>query len=278
MLVNGKELLTKAQLGNYAIPAVNFIDLDSARVIVETAERQKKPVILAVAEAHLPIISLEEASLIGKHLAEKSSMPVILHLDHGETESVIKQAIDLGFTSVMIDASKDDLQTNIKKTRNIVEYAKQFDVTVEAEIGHVGSGVNFESHEVNDSVYTEVSDAVTFFEATAIDTLAISIGTSHGFYQGKPEINFKRLTEITEAVPCPLVLHGGSSSGDDNIEQCAISGICKINIFTDFITAAMTRISDNKPHDYLALKNEVNQGMSAELIRYFYLCHTAEVS
>lgn len=258
MLVNGKELLTKAQLGNYAIPAVNFIDLDSARVIVETAERQKKPVILAVAEAHLPIISLEEASLIGKHLAEKSSMPVILHLDHGETESVIKQAIDLGFTSVMIDASKDDLQTNIKKTRNIVEYAKQFDVTVEAEIGHVGSGVNFESHEVNDSVYTEVSDAVTFFEATAIDTLAISIGTSHGFYLGKPEINFERLTEITEAVPCPLVLHGGSSSGDDNIEQCAISGICKINIFTDFMTAAMTRISDNKPHDYLTLKNEVN--------------------
>ncbi|MEG0254080.1 MAG: class II fructose-bisphosphate aldolase [Vagococcus sp.] len=277
MLVSSKELFKVADQNNFAIPATNFIDLDSARTYVETAEKLNKPLILAFAESHMELISLEEAALIGKYLAEKSKAPVVLHLDHGETESVIKKAIELGFSSVMIDASRDTIEENIRKTKTIVEYAHSKGVAVEAEIGHVGSGVNYETPEETDSIYTEVSDAIRFVKETNVDSLAVSIGTAHGFYKGTPKINFERLAEIHEAVSVPLVLHGGSSSGDENLEKCAITGICKINIFTDFLTAAIKKVNNEKPEDYLQLKEMANRGMEETLIHYFNVFHTEEV-
>lgn len=135
MLVNSKEMLLKARKENYAVPATNFIDLDSARTFVTVAEKLNKPLMLPFAQAHKDLISLEEAALIGKYLAEKVSVPVVLHLDHGEDFAFIKRAIDLGFTSVMIDASKESLENNIKLTKEVVQYAHQKDVTVEAELG-----------------------------------------------------------------------------------------------------------------------------------------------
>lgn len=277
MLVSSKELFKVANQNNFAIPATNFIDLDSARTYVETAEKLNKPLILAFAESHMDLISLEEAALIGKYLAEKSNAPVVLHLDHGETESVIKKAIELGFSSVMIDASRETIEENIRKTKAIVEYAHSKGVVVEAEIGHVGSGVNYETPEETDSIYTEVEDAIRFVEETNVDSLAVSIGTAHGFYKGTPKINFERLTEIHEAVSVPLVLHGGSSSGDENLEKCAITGISKINIFTDFLTAAIQKINNEKPADYLQLKEMANKGMEETLTHYFNVFHTEEV-
>lgn len=278
MLVSSKELYKIAEENNFAIPATNFIDLDSARTYVETAEKLKKPLILAFAESHMELISLEEAALIGKYLAEKSKMPVVLHLDHGETEEVIKKAIELGFSSVMIDASRDSIEENIRKTKSIVEYAHSKNVVVEAEIGHVGSGVNYETPEETDSIYTEVEDAIRFVEETNVDSLAVSIGTAHGFYKGTPKINFERLAEIHEAVSVPLVLHGGSSSGDENLEKCATSGISKINIFTDFLTAAIQKINAEKPEDYIQLKGMANTGMEETLTHYFNVFHTEEVN
>ena len=278
MLVSSKELYKIAEENNFAIPATNFIDLDSARTYVETAKKLKKPLILAFAESHMGLISLEEAALIGKYLAEKSKMPVVLHLDHGETEEVIKKAIELGFSSVMIDASRDSIEENIRKTKSIVEYAHSKNVVVEAEIGHVGSGVNYETPEETDSIYTEVEDAIRFVEETNVDSLAVSIGTAHGFYKGTPKINFERLAEIHEAVSVPLVLHGGSSSGDENLEKCATSGISKINIFTDFLTAAIQKINAEKPEDYIHLKGMANTGMEETLTHYFNVFHTEEVN
>lgn len=278
MLVSSKELYKIAEENNFAIPATNFIDLDSARTYVETAEKLKKPLILAFAESHMELISLEEAALIGKFLAEKSKMPVVLHLDHGETEEVIKKAIELGFSSVMIDASRDSIEENIRKTKSIVDYAHSKNVVVEAEIGHVGSGVNYETPEETDSIYTEVEDAIKFVEETNVDSLAVSIGTAHGFYKGTPKINFERLAEIYEAVSVPLVLHGGSSSGDENLEKCATSGISKINIFTDFLTAAIQKINAEKPEDYIRLKGISNTGMEEMLTHYFNVFHTEEVN
>ena len=278
MLVSSKELYKIAEENNFAIPATNFIDLDSARTYVETAEKLKKPLILAFAESHMGLISLEEAALIGKYLAEKSKMPVVLHLDHGETEEVIKKAIELGFSSVMIDASRDSIEENIRKTKSIVEYAHSKNVVVEAEIGHVGSGVNYETPEETDSIYTEVEDAIRFVEETNVDSLAVSIGTAHGFYKGTPKINFERLAEIHEAVSVPLVLHGGSSSGDENLEKCATSGISKINIFTDFLTAAIQKINAEKPEDYIQLKGMANTGMEETLTHYINVIHTEEVN
>ena len=274
MLVTTKEMFAAAEKNNYAIPAANFFDLDSARTFVETADRLKKPLILAFAQAHMEMMSLEEAALIGKYLAEKSSSPVALHLDHGQDEAVIKQAIELGFTSVMIDASEDSFAENVRRSKAIADYAHERQVVVESEIGHVGSGDSLEASN-SDSIYTDFHEAVNFAEQTGVDSLAVSIGTAHGHYHGTPKINFEVLAQLHEALAIPLVLHGGSSSGDDNLEKCALGGIRKINIFTDFITAAMQAITANKPADYFELKKLANQGIAETLTHYFTVFHTA---
>lgn len=274
MLVNSKDLLLKAKKDRFAIPAPNFIDLDSARTFVSLAEKQGKPLILPFAQAHQTILSLEEAALIGKYLAEKSTMPVVLHLDHGEDLDFIKKAIQLGFTSVMIDASQKDFEENIRLTQEVVAYAHQYNVTVEAELGHVGAGVNYENHGETDSVYTEVKDVEEFVRRTGIDSLAISIGTAHGAYTGTPQLNFERLQEIDAMTEVPLVLHGGSSSGDANLKRCALNGISKINIFTDSLNGALQAINTGNPQDYLRLKELANQGMSETFVNYLKVFQT----
>jgi ketose-bisphosphate aldolase len=269
VLVTSKELFRDTQKRNYAIPAANFFDLDSARSYVKVAERLNKPLILAFAQAHMDMMSLEEAALIGKYLAEKATVPVVLHLDHGQDEKVVKQAIELGFSSVMIDASQDPFEENVRRSKEIAEYAHERGVVVEAEIGFVGSGVNYENHDHSDSIYTEVADAVKFVRETQVDSLAVSIGTAHGFYKGTPKISFERLAELRSAVKTPLVLHGGSSSGDENLQRCATEGISKINIFTDFITAAMTSIDKGCPSDYFQLKKTANSAIEETLAHYY---------
>lgn len=277
MLVTSKELFRLAEDGKFAIPATNFIDLDSARTFVDTAEDLKLPLILAFAQQHEEFIRLEEAALIGKYLAEKSSMPVVLHLDHGQDFDFIKRAISLGFSSVMIDASKDTLEENIRKTKEVVEYAHQHGVVVEAEIGHVGSNQSYEDKNETDSIYTEVADAKYFAEQTGVDSLAVSIGTAHGLYKGTPKLNFERLFDIYQAVDIPLVLHGGSSSGDANLTKCVDNGIRKINIFTDFLNAAYLEIKKDKASDYVEMKAEANAAMKVTLQRYFEVFKTKQV-
>lgn len=277
MLVTSKELFKKAQEGKFAIPAPNFIDLESLRWHVETAERHNLPLILALAEAHIgENITLEDAALVGKKYAEEAKVPVVLHLDHGTTPEVIKKAIDLGFSSVMIDASQDTFEENVRKTKEIIDYAHPKGVVVEAEIGHVGAGENYENHETSDSQYTTVEEAKKFAEETGVDSLAISIGTAHGMYKGIPEINFERLKEIAAAVDTPLVLHGGSSSGDENLNRCAINGITKINIFSDLLVAAKEEIDNNKPENYLDVKALSKQGMQKCLEHYYSVFETKE--
>ena len=277
MLVTSKELFKKAQEGKFAIPAPNFIDLESLRWHVETAERHNLPLILALAEAHIgENITLEDAALVGKKYAEEAKVPVVLHLDHGTTPEVIKKAIDLGFSSVMIDASQDTFEENVRKTKDIIDYAHPKGVVVEAEIGHVGAGENYENHETSDSQYTTVEEAKKFAEETGVDSLAISIGTAHGMYRGIPEINFDRLKEIAAAVDTPLVLHGGSSSGDENLNRCATNGITKINIFSDLLVAAKEEIDNNKPETYLDVKALSKQGMQKCLEHYYAVFETRE--
>ena len=256
MLVTSKELFKKAQEGKFAIPAPNFIDLESLHWHVETAERHNLPLILALAEAHIgENITLEDAALVGKKYAEEAKVPVVLHLDHGTTPEVIKKAIDLGFSSVMIDASQDTFEENVRKTKDIIDYAHPKGVVVEAEIGHVGAGENYENHETSDSQYTTVEEAKKFAEETGVDSLAISIGTAHGMYK---------------------VLHGGSSSGDENLNRCATNGITKINIFSDLLVAAKEEIDNNKPKTYLDVKALSKQGMQKCLEHYYAVFETRE--
>jgi fructose-bisphosphate aldolase class II/tagatose 1,6-diphosphate aldolase GatY/KbaY len=274
MVVSSKELLLDAKKNHYGIAAPDFIDLDSARTFVQVAEEQNKPIILSFAQSHQNIISLEEAAAIGKLMAESVNVPIVLHLDHGEDIDFIKRAIELGFSSVMIDASMECFEENVRKTKEVVELAHAKGITVEAEIGHVGQGESFgqgEGTDNTDSIYTTVEEAVSFVEKTGIDSLAVSIGTAHGLYKGNknPVLNFERLHELSEAIKIPLVLHGSSGTGDDNLHRCATEGISKVNVFTDFLVGAMKEIDAVKPSDFVALKKASNEGMAKVLRHYF---------
>ena len=274
MLVSTKEMLQRARREGYAVPAPNFFDLRSASAYLEVAEALNKPLILAFAQAHMDQFDLEDAAMIGCYLAKKASVPVALHLDHGTDETIIKQAIDLGFTSVMIDASQEKIEENIMKTKAIVAFARPREVAVEAELGHVGAGDNYEDHEHSDSIYTKASEVEKFIEMTDVDSLAISIGTAHGIYKGKPKISFNTLHDIFSKTAIPLVLHGGSSSGEENLHRCATEGIAKINIFTDIVEGGMKAINNGRPTELFELENLRSRGMKAVLEEYYHLLAT----
>ncbi|WP_133969120.1 class II fructose-bisphosphate aldolase [Eubacterium limosum] len=278
MLVTSKEMFEKAREGGYAIPAPNFIDLESLRWHVETAEKLNVPLILPLAEAHIgENITLEDAALVGKKYAAAAKVPVALHLDHGTDPEIIKKAVDLGFTSVMVDASMESFEENVRRTKEIIAYAHARGAVVEAEIGHVGAGENYENHDESDSQYTTVEEARRFVEETGVDSLAISIGTAHGMYKGIPEINFDRLKEIAAAIDTPLVLHGGSSSGDENLKKCAVNGISKINIFSDLLAAAMKALEEAPPKTYLDVKELSKKGMQDCLEHYYSVFETKPI-
>lgn len=271
MLVNTKEMLIRANKSNYSIPSPDFCNMNMVRDYVEVAQALNKPLILAYSEAMQSALSLEDAYFIGRYYAEKATVPVALHIDHGKSIDFIKKAIDLGFTSVMIDASADNFDENIRKTREIVEYAHLFNIPVEAEIGHVGAGVNYEEEEGDASVFTEVNDLVNFVAATDIDSVAVSIGTAHGFYKGTPKINFERLIELKEAVDIPLVLHGGSSTGDENLRKCAEQGISKINIFTDLCVAGADAIHKDESNNYKQMMISADKAIKEMLEHYYHV-------
>lgn len=277
MLINSKKALENAKAEKFAIPSANFIDNNSARVYVNTAEENNLPLILSYAQSHAEILSLEEAATFGKYLADKSNAPVILHLDHGQDKETVFKAIDLGFSSVMIDASNESFEENIRITKEIVDYAHKHDITVEAELGHVGANDTSEAAEITDSIYTEAKDVKEFVERTNVDSLAISIGTAHGLYKGEPKINFERLKEIDQLVDIPLVLHGGSSSGDENLNRCATNGISKINIYTDFITAAYKKIKEGNFENYIQMKEASDKAMKEVLEHYYKVFETKSI-
>jgi len=269
MLVNSKEMLLDANSRDYAIPSPDFINLNMVRSYIEVAEKLYRPSIIAFSEAMQEFLSLEEAYLIGSYYAEKAKIPVALHIDHGKSIDFIKKAIDQGFTSVMIDASTDSFEENVRKTKEIVEYAHPRNVTVEAEIGHVGAGENYENEKVKSSKYTEVNELVEFVNLTNIDSVAVSIGTAHGFYNGTPRINFDRLVELKSAVSIPLVLHGGSSTGDENLKKCAELGISKINIFTDLCVVGANSILEERPDNYKLMMMIADKAIKEKLEHYY---------
>lgn len=277
MLVTSKELFKIAQENRFAIPAVNFTDQYMLRTYISVAEKLNKPIIVSFAQAHHENMELEEAAMLGNYYANRASVPVVLHLDHGEDLSFIKRSIDLGFSSVMIDASLDELTENIKKTKEIVNYAHLKKVVVEAEIGHVGSGNNYENMEVRDSQYTSVLQAEKFYRETKVDSLAISIGTAHGDYKGKPKINFERLKEINNKLETPLVLHGGSSTGDFNLSACTNYGIVKINIFTDIINNSVQNL-EKSDNNYFEIQQQMCDGMAHCVSHYFKIFKTQTVT
>ena len=271
MLVNTKEMLEEANQGNFAIPSPDYCNMNMVRAYVETAEKLGQPAILAYSEAMQSVLSLEDAYIIGKYYAQKASVPVALHIDHGKSTAFVKKAVDIGFTSVMIDASSDSFEENVRKTREITEYAHYRGITVEAEIGHVGAGVNYEEETGDASIYTQKDELIRFVELTGVDSVAVSIGTAHGFYKGVPHISFVRLKELKGAVDIPLVLHGGSGSGDENLRKCAELGISKINIFTDLCVAGAKAMKEDDSGNYKLMMAAADTAISKMLEHYYHV-------
>lgn len=202
------------------------------------------PFFQASKEINIPIImqiSTGTAQYIGyklladsvKSLSETSGMDICLHLDHCSKEESIKEAIDSGFSSVMIDGSALPIEDNIKLTKRVVEFAHSVGVSVEGEIGTIGGNEDGIKANIDASMYTEPKDALRFYKETLIDAMAISIGTAHGLYKGKANISFEKLKEIKELTNAPLVLHGGTGVSNEDIKKCVEYGINKVNVGTE---------------------------------------------
>lgn len=254
MLVTMKDLLLKADEENYAVAALNCSNLENLRAAVRAAEETDSPLILQYAEAHSAFIPLEEMGPILVDYAKRAKVPVAVHFDHGTTFERFEKAIEIGFTSVMIDASAYPMEENIQKTKEVVELAHASNVTVEAELGHVfnstiGAGESAGSDSADDydnldSIYTNPEDAIRFVEETGIDCLAIAFGTVHGVYLKEPVLDLDRVKRVKDAVGIPLVMHGGSGVSEADYWQAIENGVRKINYYTYANKAAAASIRD----------------------------------
>lgn len=233
MIVNTKEMLEKAKQGKYAVPHFNINNLEWTRFILEACEKEKAPVIIGVSEGAISYMGGEKtvADLVRNLVFDLNiSVPVAIHLDHGSSVESCKKCIDAGFTSVMIDASKYEIDKNIEMVKDVVEYAHPKGITVEAEVGHVG-GV--EDNISSSLAYAAIEDVVKLVKATPINTLAPAVGSAHGIYTGIPRIDYGLIEKISNITNLPLVLHGGSGIPDDIIRKSILCGITKLNINTD---------------------------------------------
>lgn len=232
MLVNSDSLLSMASKEGYAVPAYNINNLEWARFILEACQEDKSPVILAVTEKSISYFGGTKVvyNMVKSLIDELSiTVPVVLHLDHGSSVEICKKAIDSGFTSVMMDASRKSMQDNVSDTNEVISYAANKNVSVEAEIGVLNEEEG-ESLE-NDSVTPE--DAKEFVLQTGVSSLAPSVGNKHGIYKDEPKLDFELLGLICKSVKIPLVLHGASGLNDNMIKTAIFCGVAKININTD---------------------------------------------
>ena len=239
MLVTMKEILDRAAAGNYGVAAPNIVSEFDARAYIEVAEDLRSPLIIDVFyAAHPDIFALGR---IVRELAEQSTVPVCLNQDHGAGKDTILKCMQAGFTSVMIDRSSLDYETNVRETREIVEIAHALGITVEAELGHVGQAANTEID--TKSALTVPEEAKRFIDETGVDCLAVAIGTAHGAYPKgfTPHLDFDRLAAIKEAVgqDYPLVLHGSSGMDNESLAKACHMGINKVNIATEMYEAAI---------------------------------------
>lgn len=253
VLVNGNKILQDAKKGKYAVPQFNINNLEWTKNILEECQNLNAPVILGVSEGAAKYMGgYKVVADMVKALIEELNItiPVCLHLDHGTSFENCKKAIDAGFSSVMIDASKHEIEENIRITKEVVDYAHERDVTVEAEVGHIGGT---EDNITATSSNATLEDCLTLVNGTGIDSLAPALGSVHGLYKGDPNLDFETMAEINDNLEIPLVLHGGTGIPDYDIKKAISCGISKININTElqiaWHEAVKTFINEN-PNAY----------------------------
>ncbi len=253
MLITLKEILGEAKKGHYAVGAFNTNNMEIVQAIMESAQEENSPVILQASQGALRYAGIEYITAIVRMAAEKTTVPVALHLDHGTSFEQAMLCIRHGFSAVMFDGSKLPLEENISLTAKVVEAAHAVGVSVEGELGRIGGTEDDISVDEKDAFFTNPQEALRFVESTEIDALAVAIGTAHGPYKGEPQLDFDRLQQIEEKVDTPLVLHGASGVPDDSICRAVEMGVCKINIDTDIRQAfarGVNRVLKETPDEY----------------------------
>ena len=233
MLVNMVEMLNKAKEGKYAVGQFNINNLEWTRRILETAQKNNAPVILGVSEGaakYMGGFKTVVGMVKGLHDDLGITVPVAIHLDHGQSFENCKKALDAGFTSVMIDGSHHPIDANIAMTKQVVEYAHSIGASVEAEVGTVGGN---EDGVIGGIKYADKDECVRLVNEAGVDCLAPALGSVHGPYKGEPVLGFVEMAEIKEATDKPLVLHGGTGIPDEKIQKAISCGTCKINVNTE---------------------------------------------
>ena len=244
MLVTGKQILEHADQNGYAVGAFNVNNMEIIQAIAEAAGDLKAPVILQASQGAIKYAGVEYITSLVKTTAGLIDVPMALHLDHGTDFDEIMKCIRNGFTSVMIDASKHELEENIRLTKEIVRIAHSVGVSVEAELGKIGGTEDHIVVSEAEATYTDPEEARIFVEETGVDSLAIAVGTAHGVYKGEPKVDIERIKEIDRVVSVPLVLHGSSGVPYDTLENAVKAGIRKINIDTDIRASFATSVRE----------------------------------
>ena len=279
-LVNMRDMLNHAYQHGYAVGAFDLVSLDFLEGIMDAAERCDAPVILSLAESHFAYFDFELIMSAVVAAARRTTIPVAIHLDHGECLNSAIKAINLGCNGVMIDASSQTLMENINLTRSVVEMAHSCGVPVEGELGYL-PGVEGEDAARHPAqiACTTVDEAKIYVEQTGVDFLAISIGTVHGRVQGEAKLDYLRLQEINDAINIPLVIHGGTGLSDDQYQQLINRGVSKINYCTSLADVAGMRIRENSQSSplnaYTGLTDGVKETISTEVERCINLWGSA---
>ena len=233
MLTTLKEVLAFAEEKKAAIPAFNIDNMEIVQSIIKASEEENYPVILAVGQAAIKDGKLALLAATAQVLAKKSPIPVVLHLDHGQSLEQVRMALDCGFTSVMIDGSKLPFHENVEISKRALEMARAAGATVEAELGCILGVEDDISHDDSKPFLVRTEDVEAFNKAVTVDALAVGIGNAHGIYKGLPNLDFDRLSEVNDISSVPLVLHGGSGIQGDMIQKAISLGIRKINVATE---------------------------------------------
>lgn len=257
MLVSFSKILQDAYEGHYAVGAFNCLSIEHVMGAIQAAEELRSPIILQLAEVQFPCAPMEMMAPVYLEAAAKATVPVAVHLDHGQSLETCVKAIQLGFNSVMFDGANLPFEENVRQTAEIVRIARAAGVDVEAELGKVGdTGFGGEgTGEATPDVFTDVEESAEFIAKTGVDALAIAIGNLHGRYVATPRLNIERLKEIAQRNNLPLVLHGGSGTSEEDFKSCIHNGISKINV----ATALQMAVTD-------AVRNYVTECPSANYI------------
>lgn len=281
MLVRPHELFAKAFNMQYALGAFNTSNLELTQAIIRAAEKTKSPVIVQTSTGAIEYAGVNTIAGIVRSLAEEYSVPVVLHLDHGHSFEEIKVCIEAGYTSVMIDASAKKFEENVRITNEVVNYAHERGVWVEAEIGALlgaEGAKGLGGMRTPDDMLTGADEARKLVEATGVDSLAVAVGTIHGAFTGQEYIRFERLVEIENLLTTtPLVLHGASGLASKHLEEASATNVCKVNIDTELRIAFEEAVGEYMktshekvdPREMLGLARDAVQAVAEEKIKVF---------